>query len=361
MKKWMKALFVLTLTLILTGILGLGGVYAQAASTIKLNATKKTLEVDATYKLQVKGTKKTVKWSSTNKKVAKVSSGGNVRAIGEGKCKIVAKVDGQKLTCTITVKAPKSNVPDFTISYDETNARLSVTDIPEEDTTKKLQYEVHCNYYFEGEDFGFAIFNPTLNEYTLPDKKVFIHDWKYINDGTAEAGKYTVEAWMEAKNTEDGSVEKGPVKKITFNYDPEVAKNPDNGQNQGNSQNPGKEEEYEIVLPTVKIVYDEKSHCLGMENAPYMDKNERVFYSYSGNLSLNGEVWESFTLGYPDALHDVPEKQAYIFDYDSKPFDFPTGTYTFKVTVTGHDGTTDRYKKGETVTFTFKYVSKKDR
>lgn len=357
----MKAFFVLMLTVLLAGTLGLGNVTAQAANAMKLNVTKKTLEVDATYKLKVKGTKKTVKWSSTNKKVAKVSSKGNVRAIGEGKCKIVAKVDGQKLTCTVTVKAPKSNVPDFTISYDERNAILSVTDIPVEDTSKKLQYEVHCKYYFKGEDFGFAIFNPSVNEYTIPDKKLFIHDWKYINEGKAEAGEYTVEAWMEAKNTVDDSVEKGPVKKLTFTYDPEKAKSQDNGQNQGSGQKPSKDEEYEIVIPEIKLNYDKKSCCVGLENAPYRDKNERVFYSYKGNMSLKGENYMNFTYGYPDAVHDVPEKQAYIFDLDSLPFDLPTGTYTFKVWVEAHDGTTGRREKGKAVTCQFQYVTKKDR
>ena len=79
------------------------------SSTIKLNKKKLTLRVGKTYKLKVKGTSKTVKWSSSNKKIAKVSSSGLVKAKKVGKATITAKVAGKTLKCKVTVKKKGSS------------------------------------------------------------------------------------------------------------------------------------------------------------------------------------------------------------------------------------------------------------
>ena len=76
---------------------------AQAASKLRLNATKLMLETGETYRLKVLGTEKKPKWSSSNKRVAKVSSNGKVTALRKGKAKITAKVGSKKLTCTVSV------------------------------------------------------------------------------------------------------------------------------------------------------------------------------------------------------------------------------------------------------------------
>ena len=66
---------------------------------------KKTLYVGQTLKLYVIGAKKKkVKWKSTNKKVAKVSKKGKVKALKAGKATIIAKVGKKKLKCKLTVK-----------------------------------------------------------------------------------------------------------------------------------------------------------------------------------------------------------------------------------------------------------------
>jgi uncharacterized protein YjdB len=76
------------------------------AATIKLNATSKTIYKGKSATLKVSGTKKKVKWSSSNKKVATVSSKGKVTAQKKGICYISAKVVGKTLKCKITVKNP---------------------------------------------------------------------------------------------------------------------------------------------------------------------------------------------------------------------------------------------------------------
>lgn len=75
----------------------------QAAS-IKLNKTKKTMYEGNKYTLKVKGTKKKVKWSSSNKSVAKVNSKGKVTAKKNGTAIITAKIGKTKLQCKIKVR-----------------------------------------------------------------------------------------------------------------------------------------------------------------------------------------------------------------------------------------------------------------
>lgn len=76
---------------------------AQAA-TIKISKTKATLIKGETLTLKITGTKKTIKWSSNNKKVATVSKSGKVKALNVGKVTITAKVDNKKYTCKINIE-----------------------------------------------------------------------------------------------------------------------------------------------------------------------------------------------------------------------------------------------------------------
>lgn len=70
----------LILVLLFTIITQSGSV-AYAAKKAKISKTKATLYVKNTLKLKVKGAKKKVTWSSSNKKVVKVSSKGIVTAM----------------------------------------------------------------------------------------------------------------------------------------------------------------------------------------------------------------------------------------------------------------------------------------
>ena len=79
-----------------------GQVSAEAA-TAKLNTTKKTLCIGKSYRLKVENTKKTVKWKSSNSKIASVSSKGLVKAKKAGTVQITAKVGKKKLVCTVKV------------------------------------------------------------------------------------------------------------------------------------------------------------------------------------------------------------------------------------------------------------------
>lgn len=84
----------------------------KVPSKVKLNKTKLSLKKGASKKLKYSFTpndaKSTVTWTSSNKKVAKVSASGKVTATGYGSTVITVKTsNGKTATCKVTVPAPK--------------------------------------------------------------------------------------------------------------------------------------------------------------------------------------------------------------------------------------------------------------
>ena len=78
-----------------------------------LNVKKADLTCGFTLKLKLNGNGKgKIKWSSSDKSIAKVSSKGVVTAKKAGKVKITAKKNGKKYTCKVTVK-PNEKVYDL--------------------------------------------------------------------------------------------------------------------------------------------------------------------------------------------------------------------------------------------------------
>ena len=82
-------------------------IHSLAKAKVKLNKTKLSMNVGKTATLKLKNNKKKVKWSSSNKKVAKVSAKGKVKGLKKGKATITAKVGKKKYKCKVTVKARK--------------------------------------------------------------------------------------------------------------------------------------------------------------------------------------------------------------------------------------------------------------
>lgn len=81
-----------------------------ASAAPKLSQRKVSLTVGQKITLRVKNRgKKKVKWSSSNKKVAIVSSKGVVKAKKKGSAIITAKVGSRKLKCKVTVKKASSS------------------------------------------------------------------------------------------------------------------------------------------------------------------------------------------------------------------------------------------------------------
>ena len=85
--------------------------------SVKLNATAKTLNKGASFTLKAtiapsNASNKTLKWYSSNTKVAKVTSAGKVTAVGAGKARIwVTTNNKKKASCLVTVKlVPVSSI-----------------------------------------------------------------------------------------------------------------------------------------------------------------------------------------------------------------------------------------------------------
>lgn len=72
-------------------------------SVILINKKALTLTPGKTSTLTITGTKSEVKWYSSDKSIATVSSSGKITTIAPGTATITASVDGKKLTCKITV------------------------------------------------------------------------------------------------------------------------------------------------------------------------------------------------------------------------------------------------------------------
>lgn len=81
-------------------------VTAQAAKkkAPAISAKKKTVYYKGTATLKLKNYKGKVKWTTSNKKVAKVNSKGVVTGVALGKCTITATAGKKKYKCTVTVK-----------------------------------------------------------------------------------------------------------------------------------------------------------------------------------------------------------------------------------------------------------------
>lgn len=77
---------------------------SKASAAVKLSATSKTLYVGQSTTLKVTGTKKKVKWISTNKKVATVTQKGKVTAKKKGNAAIKARVADSIFKCKIKIK-----------------------------------------------------------------------------------------------------------------------------------------------------------------------------------------------------------------------------------------------------------------
>lgn len=130
MVKKQKRLYKVILGLGLSFILFIGNMNIVAAKTyvskIKWSnvKSKRTMYKGTSKKFKVKISPKKAKkvkiqWMSSNKKVIKVSSKGTVKAVGNGKAYVTARVKGQKwkkVKCRVTVKTKKVSSVKFSSS-----------------------------------------------------------------------------------------------------------------------------------------------------------------------------------------------------------------------------------------------------
>lgn len=85
------------------------GTKVASAAKVKISKKSVTLTVGSSLTLKITGTKKKVKWKSSKKSVATVSSKGKLKAKKAGKAVITATVGKKKLKCKVTVKNKTSD------------------------------------------------------------------------------------------------------------------------------------------------------------------------------------------------------------------------------------------------------------
>ncbi len=78
---------------------------APAQAAVRLNQSNATICVGGRTTLEIRGTTKPVKWSTSNKKVAKVGSAGVVTGLRKGEATITATVGSAKYKCQVVVNA----------------------------------------------------------------------------------------------------------------------------------------------------------------------------------------------------------------------------------------------------------------
>ncbi len=106
----MKRLCSMTVVLVLLGNIFLcQGAVMEAKTRPVLNKKNATLTVGEKLQLKLKNYTKTIRWTSSNQKAAKVSRRGLVTARGKGSARITAKAGGKKYLCRIKVVAKTKN------------------------------------------------------------------------------------------------------------------------------------------------------------------------------------------------------------------------------------------------------------
>ena len=188
---------ILTLALSMIYVPSGTGIAEAAAKKITITQKKVTITQGKKKTLKVKTSpkslKKKVKWSTSNKKVAKVSKKGVVKGIKAGKATIKAKVKSGKKTytakCKVTVKAKKKPTstpqptpkpqptptpqptdlkPGAAVKKDSSSPTgYTVTFVYENAKAKKVDLSGTFAFYKEGGDKG-----------KLPEKMYSAYEWE---------------------------------------------------------------------------------------------------------------------------------------------------------------------------------------
>lgn len=98
----------------------------KAEAAVKLSTTEMYLVKGQQKTLKVTGTSARAAWSSSNKKVATVSSSGKVKAVSRGNCNITAKVGRSSYRCQIYVETPKLSRTSMSLQAGE-NGELRIS------------------------------------------------------------------------------------------------------------------------------------------------------------------------------------------------------------------------------------------
>lgn len=128
MKHVVKSLKVVTVVVLIMTILSTSFSIKAEAATVKLNKTTVYIQKGKSYPLKIQGTSSKVSWSSSNKKIATVSSSGKVKAISNGTVTVTAKVSGKSYKAIVKVID----------SISKKDFRVELKDYPKEGSSTKF-------------------------------------------------------------------------------------------------------------------------------------------------------------------------------------------------------------------------------
>ena len=145
-----------------------------------LNYGTYTLNGSFSVQLKLLHNTKKVTWSSSNKKVAKVTKKGKVTSVANGKCKIFAKVGKKKYQCRVTVKGLKrvSNKKFTKTTLDVSTLKLDVSGVG---------YDKNANAVIQAA----KVSTFTVKLYNIPkkNKKTMKVKWSSSNAAVAKVSK----------------------------------------------------------------------------------------------------------------------------------------------------------------------------
>ena len=153
-------------------------VQSNAAKKVKLNKSKLSLYAGKSYTLKLKGNKKRIKWSSSRKSIATVSSKMKVKAKKKGTCKITAKVGKKKYVCKVTVKTKKNNNTSIKTVKSISTPTPSPTITTDEKSSKSDKFDLLANYiqtYGNTNSSG----NKFINSTKTSNSDGYIDDYNY--------------------------------------------------------------------------------------------------------------------------------------------------------------------------------------
>ncbi len=121
--KGMKKIFFEFIAISMMIVSLLGGTSTMAKDTngktavVSISEKKLKLNVGSKYTLKLSGASATVRWESSNRKVATVSQKGVVKAKGIGRATITASLNGKKYKCKVTVKERNEVHAEYIYAY----------------------------------------------------------------------------------------------------------------------------------------------------------------------------------------------------------------------------------------------------
>lgn len=172
---------------------------ATAASTPKLSKTAVTIYYKASTTLKVTGYSKTVKWSSSDTKVAKVSSKGVVTGVALGTTTVTAKAGNKTLKCKVTVK--DRNVTAST-SFKVTGGGYFINKVSTATAViKPKKYNAaKVTVYIENAE-GTAVYKKTFKNCKKETKYSFEWDGKNTKGNYVPSGSYRMKVVIGKKTS----------------------------------------------------------------------------------------------------------------------------------------------------------------